>query len=119
LKTPIILVTSDRWSKDIYVVFDDEQILGYCIPDEWINSRFNNVCEYDDKITREQVASEMEDDFRNENTDVDEFWPQYNILRAGSDYYRYTDDGMCSEIDEDEAPELMTDVRDGLFVKSR
>lgn len=97
-KNPILVVTSDKWSRDSYVVFEGEQVIGSCIPDEWVGEKYDEAREHDDEITREQVASEMEDDFFAENTDVDECWPEHHILRAGRDYYIYTDDGMCSWI---------------------
>jgi hypothetical protein len=111
-KTPILVVTSDKWSRDSYVVFEDDEIINGCIPGEWIEEVYQDASEFDDEITREQIASGMEDDFFADNTDVDEFWPEYRILRTGDDYYTYTDDGMCSPIDEDDALEIMPAVRE-------
>jgi hypothetical protein len=112
-KTPVLVVTSDKWSRDSYVVFDDDTIIGGCIPDEWVSETLTNLeIEASDNgddfdMTREQVASEMEDDFFSDNSDVDEFWPEYHVLRTGNDYYKYDNDGMCKHIDEDDALELM------------
>jgi len=117
-KTPILVVTSDKWSRDSYVVFEDDKTIGGCIPDEWVYEEFNEL-EIDaaengveNDITIKQIASDMEDDFFADNTTVDEFWPEYHILRTGDDYYTYDDDGMCEPIDEDDALELMADVRE-------
>lgn len=120
-KTPILVVTSDTWSQDSYVVFDDDKIIGEAIPDEWVDEAYQEAKrEADefgedgdaDKISRDEIASNMEDDFLSDNTSVDEFWPEHHVLRAGDYYYTYTDDGMCSPIDEDDALEIMTDVRE-------
>jgi hypothetical protein len=124
-KTPILVVTSDKWSRDSYVVFEDDEIIGGCIPDEWVGKAYSELLENysqgelasntpdDDAMpTREQIAAGMEADFFSENSDVDEFWPEHHILRTGSDYYKYDDDGMCEHIDEDDALELMADVHE-------
>jgi hypothetical protein len=118
-KTPILVVTSDKWSCDSYVVFEDDTIIGGCIPDEWVSEKYTEASEFDDEITIEQIAEGMEDDFLSENSDVDEFWPEHHILRTGDDYYTYDDDGMCDHIDEDDALELMPDVREKRIQKWR
>ena len=102
-KTPILVVTSENWSRDSYVVFDDDVIIGWCIPDEWVLRSLQAAQDEDDIITREAVESGMEDDFFADNTDVDEYWPEHNILKAGDYYYKYSDDGMCTIIDDDDA----------------
>ena len=117
-KIPVLLVDNDKWSRDSYVVFEDDQIIGGCIPSEWVDEKFDAICdearEMDEpvEITREQVASEMDADFFAENSDIDEYWPQYHILRAGDNYYRYTEDGMAHFISEDEALEAMPSVQE-------
>jgi hypothetical protein len=124
-KTPILVITSDNWSQQEYIVFDDDEIIGDCIPNEWVDEVYNELLENysqgelasntpdDDSMpNREQVADGMEEDFFSENTDVDEYWPEYGVLRAGDNYYTYTNDGWCSPIDEDDALEILTAVRD-------
>lgn len=112
-KTQILVVTNDRWSRDSYVVFEGDKIIGGCIPDEWVSETFSNLeMEADDNgdelyKTREQVADDMESDFFTENSDVDEFWSEYGILRAGNNYYTYRDDGTCEPIDEDDALDII------------
>ena len=95
-KSPIIIVTSDRWSRYPIVVFEDDSIIGGAIPDDWINDAYLNQENSD--LTREQVASSMEAEFVDENSSVDEFWPEYGICRTGDDYYRYNDDGTAKWI---------------------
>lgn len=110
-KTPILIVTSDRWSRDSYVVFEGDQIIGWCVPDEWVNSAYDEASENDNEVTREQVEEEMEEEFFSENTDVDECWTEHGICRAGEQYYRYHEDGTGHWIDEDDALEIMQDVK--------
>lgn len=119
MKTPILLVTSDRWSQDAYVVFDDDQIIGNLIPDEWIGDAYWDALENDPDATRESVAADMEADFWAENSDIDEAWEEHGICRVGDQYFRYRDDGTGRWIDEDEALEDMPEVRERLIAAWR
>ena len=94
MNKPILIVTSDKWARDTYIVFEDDPIAGFCIPDDWIDDRMYALeCDGETEITREQLVAEMEKEFFADNSDVDEFWPEYNICRSGDDYYRYDDNG--------------------------
>ena len=93
---PEIIVTSDRWSREPYVVFENDKIIGGAIPDDWINDEYLNQDETD--LTRDEIAENMESEFFAENDTVDEFWPEHGICRAGDDYYRYGADGMAKWI---------------------
>ena len=93
---PEIIVTYDRWSREPYVVFENDKIIGGAIPDDWINDEYLNQDETD--LTRDEIAENMESEFFAENDTVDEFWPEYKICRAGDDYYRYGTDGMAKWI---------------------
>lgn len=113
-KIPILLVNNDKWSRDTYVVFEDTQILGYCIPDEWITRAYNEATETGmdiaDDLTREQIADEMESNFFSENCSVEKFWPEHQILMADGDYYSYDDDGTVEYLTDTEALEIMPAV---------
>jgi len=93
-KTPIIIVTSDRWSRDPYIVFEGDELIGYAIANDWINDRLLNSCEYDPEITQEKIEKLLVFEFKSENDGVDEFWPERMICRAGDNYYRYDSAGM-------------------------
>lgn len=84
MKTPIILITSDKWSQFPAVVFEGDTLIGGAICTDWINQ-----AEYD------TMASEMECDFLNDNPAVDQFWAEHMVCRAGNDYYKYDYDGMA------------------------
>lgn len=106
MKTPILVVTSENWSREGYVVFDDDQIIGGCIPSEWVNQA---VEDSDDDDTRADIEVKMTDDFFRENSKIDRFWSDRHILRTGGDYYSYDDDGMCKylrNITDEEIAEL-------------
>ena len=93
---PTIIVTSDRWSREPYVVFENDKIIGGAIPDDWINDKYLNQDET--SFTRDEIAGNMESEFISENDAVDEFWPVHGICRSGDDFYRYGADGMCKWI---------------------
>ena len=93
---PEIIVTSDRWSREPYVVFENDEIIGGAIPDDWINDKYLNQDET--SFTRDEIAGNMESEFISENDAVDEFWPVHGICRSGDDFYRYGADGMCKWI---------------------
>lgn len=101
-KTPILVITSDSWSRHAFVIFESDKIIGDLIPDNWIDEKYDELREYDDKITRTDVKTKMEEQFFNENTDVDEFWPQHQICLADDYYYHYFNDGTVKIIDNDD-----------------
>ena len=92
--TPIIIVTSDRWSREPYVVFEGEEIIGGAIPEDWISDRMQYLTELGENADRGEVAAEMANNFRADNSRVDDVWPEHMICRSGRDYYRYDSDGM-------------------------
>lgn len=109
-KIPVLLVDNDKWSRESYVVFENDPNV---IPEDWIDNAYDDArTQAEDEgeeftATREQITSKMRADFYSENSDIDEYWPQYHILRAGDNYYRYDEDGRADHITEAEALEAM------------
>jgi len=97
-KIPTIIVTSDRWSRDPFVVFEGDELIGYAITTDRVNVALFKAQESDEEITREQIEASMVDDFNSENDSVDEFWPEHMICRADDDYYKYDADGRAKWI---------------------
>ena len=92
---PTIIVTNERWSRDPYVIFEGENLIGGAIADDWINDR---MAEAGDNVERGDVEEIMIDEFESENDSVDEFWPEQMICRSGDNYYQYDDGGMAKYI---------------------
>lgn len=105
-KTPILLVTSDEWSRDPYVVFEGDKIIGEFIPAEWIDNKYYEAIGCGEQISRKQIEQSMYDDFFSENSDIDEFWADCQILRVGDEYYKYYNDGTVTSIDSDNNEEI-------------
>lgn len=95
-KSPILVITNDKWSQDTYVVFDTDEIIDNLIPSDWINRRveyLNDGAEY--PVDRDEIAQIMHDEFFDENDAVDNFWSDKNICQSGDSFYAYDDNGMA------------------------
>jgi len=97
-QTPTIIVTSERWSRNPYVVFEGDELIGAAIATDWIETALEEVLGWDSDVTREQVEEEIIAEFVSENDSVDEFSAEHNICRAGDYYYKYDSDGMAKWI---------------------
>lgn len=114
-RIPKLVTTSDSWTTDRFVVFEDEPLQSL-IPDEWIEDSYFHACteyefnhQFDDEApappTREEIAANMFEQFTSDNSTVDDFWPELMILRTDrGEYYRYTNDGDVIWIEADDLP---------------
>lgn len=102
-KIPILIVTDEKWSNDIYVVFKNEEILGSIIPNDWIREKHAYVNKYTDvvdEVSYNEIEQDMVKDFLADNEEVDGFWPEYNICKSDKDnsYYSYDENGFANYI---------------------
>jgi len=108
-RTPILVVTNDKWSRDTYVVFNDDEIIDNLIPSDWIDSRIEKF-ESEYPVDRDEIAQGMEEEFFDENDTVDNFWPEKQILQAGTSFYSYTEIGEAKYLgDYDSVDEIEND----------
>lgn len=91
MRIPILVITSDKWSRTPYVVFADDQIADGLIPKTWIDEMFDKANSHDDDmfIPREQIVKQVTHDFKMENTPVDSFCSRKHTLVAGGYAYKY------------------------------
>lgn len=100
MKTPMLVVDSDAWSRYPAVFFYDDNVNDFICP-EWVDEEYDRVMEGAantgefEEVTKEDIATDMENRFFSENSEVSEFWPELHILRAGQNFYRYNEDGTC------------------------
>lgn len=117
-RKPILIIDNSRWAQSPAVVFEDDPIIGYHIPLDWIEGAYNRAIDEADEdetanITREGIAADLEVDFLNENSEIDAYWPQYGVCQTTGDcFYRYMDNGEAIHISFERAMELMPDVAD-------
>lgn len=108
MRKPILVVTSERWGSQTYVIFDDEEIIGDIVSIDWIRDRYDYEREENPDITIEDVEKMMEDEFFEDNSGIDEHYTEQKIVRADDGYYyQYDNDGICSYLDEDDALEIL------------
>jgi hypothetical protein len=100
MRTPVLVITSERWTKFPYVVFDDDNFEDI-YPADWLSNAFQEALENGGPTDRETLLSDAEDEFYQDNTDVSEFDADTHLLHAGGYIYRYDDDGTVELIDEE------------------
>ena len=99
MRTPYIVITSENWSRDSFVLFNDENIVGDGFPEEWINDSISAIedeaREINEEIDvdRQEIVDDMTDRFIRENSEIDEFWTEHMVCRSGDDYWKYYETG--------------------------
>lgn len=102
VKKPVRVVTDERWSRDTYVMFEGEEVIGTAIREESITEAYNST--EDESVTREDIAEQLVAEFEHDNPVVGADWPEYGICYAGRYYYRYTEDGVASYLPTNRVP---------------
>lgn len=97
MRTPRMVLTSDRWSRSPIIIFDDDLDID-CIPDDWVNDRYQRESEYDETVTKESILEMLIDELHEENSSVDEYWIDDKVCRCGGNYFKYDDDGNAKYI---------------------
>ena len=99
---PVRVVNNERWSRDTYVMFDGEDVIGVAIQEESITEAYNSTEE--ESVTREDIADQLVAEFERDNPAVEAFWPEYGICYADDYYYRYSSNGRASYLPTDKVP---------------
>ena len=99
MRTPRLILTSDKWSNITVVVFDDDLDID-CIPDDWVYDRIQQAEDEGRELTKEDAIAELIDELHEDNDAVDEYWIDDKVCRCGDDYYKYYDDCTARPIDK-------------------